>query len=167
RIDEEAFIEFLVNLIAVDEKWIPEGDGYAAYLRPTVIATDPYLGVTAPTRCKFFTLMSPVGPYFPNGFDPITVFADSVHVRAWRGGVGGHKVGANYGPTVKPQKDALKEFGTQQVLYCPEGRVTEVGSMNVFAVVGRARAGLDQRSDGDRKHAGPRDARRTRYHQSA
>ncbi|KAJ8598947.1 hypothetical protein CTAYLR_009644 [Chrysophaeum taylorii] len=132
----ENLVEAVGTLVSHDRRFVPSGDGFAAYLRPTVIATDPHLGVGPPNRCLFFALLSPVGPYFPAGFNPIVVYADTQYVRAWPGGCGGNKVGANYGPTILPQQLAARRHGASQVLYCPDGRITEVGSMNFFAVVG-------------------------------
>lgn len=136
EVDESEFIKLLAKFVEHEARWIPDGDGYSAYLRPTVISTDSSLGVGVTSSCKFFTLLSPVGPYYASAFQPITVFADSRNIRAWPGGSGSNKVGANYAPTILPQKSAFDAFGAQQVLYCPEGRLTEIGSMNFFAVVG-------------------------------
>lgn len=44
-----------------------------------------------------------VGPYFPTGLRPISLFVDQSHTRAWPGGVGDVKVGGNYSPTILPQ----------------------------------------------------------------
>lgn len=75
------------------------------------------------------------GPYYPEGFKPVTLFADSVNVRAWPGGVGDCKVGGNYAPTIRPQADAAGK-GFSQVLWLlgheDGGQLTEVGTMNLF-----------------------------------
>ena len=83
--------------------------------------------------------MSPVGPYFPTGLKPISLFIDEHNVRAWPGGVGNNKVGTNYAPTIGPQSDAADTYGTSQVLYSfPQGSqpddalVSECGAMNLM-----------------------------------
>ncbi|KAL3141817.1 hypothetical protein ABBQ32_004491 [Trebouxia sp. C0010 RCD-2024] len=83
--------------------------------------------------------MSPVGPYFPSGLQPISLYLDERNVRAWPGGVGNNKVGTNYAPTIGPQMDASEQHGTSQVLYSfPQGSdpddalVSECGSMNLM-----------------------------------
>ena len=83
--------------------------------------------------------MAPVGPYFPTGLTPISLFLDERNVRAWPGGVGNNKVGSNYAPTIGPQCDAAEQHGTSQVLYSfPQGSnpddalVSECGSMNLM-----------------------------------
>ena len=57
------------------------------YLRPLALGTSPFLGVQPADHVKLFTIMSPVGPYYKSGFKPIKLFADTVNVRAWPGGM--------------------------------------------------------------------------------
>ena len=76
-----------------DRDWVPEGIGYSIYLRPTAISTYPFLGVGATKEIKLYCIMCPVGPYYPEGFNPIKLYADTGNVRAWPGGVGNTKVG--------------------------------------------------------------------------
>jgi hypothetical protein len=40
-----------------------------------------------------YVLLSPVGPYYPEGFKPVKLLADEKYVRAWPGGTGDYKVG--------------------------------------------------------------------------
>ena len=144
ELPEDEFVEALKLFVRDQEDWIPEGEGYAGYLRPTAIATDAALGVGPPQNVTFFALLSPVGPYFHAGFKPVSVYADSVNVRAWPSGHGAYKIGANYAPSIRPQKAAAK-LGASQVLYCTaEGqrqRLTEVGSMNIFVLWTDAQTG--------------------------
>lgn len=128
EIDETTFVELIKKFVQVDQRWVLEAPA-AGYLRPCVVATDAHLGVGKATAAKFYALMCPVGKYFSGA---TSVYADQVNTRAWPGGTGYAKIGANYGPTIQPQVAAQK-FGASQVLYC-RGRVTEVGSMNIFVV---------------------------------
>lgn len=134
KLNESAFLECIKELVRVDQDWIPSGVGYSLYLRPTVIGTWPYLGVHAAHRIKLFVVACPVGPYYPEGFKPIKLFADDHHVRAWPGGVGDAKVGGNYAPTIRVQH-AAQALGYTQVLWLlgETKEVTEVGTMNFFA----------------------------------
>lgn len=130
--DPEQFVETIKKLVWVDRDWIPQERGYSLYVRPTMIATERCLGVAAPETAMFFVILSPVGPYYKEGFKPIKLLADKNNVRAWDGGVGDYKVGANYGPTIRPQRMA-GEKGYSQVLWLgPGDTVTEVGSMNML-----------------------------------
>ena len=63
----------------------------------------------------FLILSGPVGPYYPTGFKPVSLLADPSFVRAWPGGSGNTKMGANYAPTLLVQKIAEQKFGCQQV----------------------------------------------------
>lgn len=138
QLDHDALLKCISELLKVDEHWIPTGDGYSLYLRPTAIATDPFLGVGTANKCKFFVITCPVGPYYPSGFKPIKLLADDKNVRAWPGGCGNSKVGGNYGQSIAPQMAAM-DAGCAQVLWLyptkDDHLVTEVGAMNLFFVL--------------------------------
>ena len=80
--------------------------------------------------------MSPVGPYYSTGYKPVSLLASTKDVRAWPGGTGAMKLGANYAGGVVPQLEAA-ELGYQQILWLfgPEDELTEVGMMNLFCIV--------------------------------
>ncbi len=155
-------VEMIKQLVKVDESWIPTQKGYSMYIRPTFIATTPTLGVSKPTSALLYVIMSPVGPYYRTGFNPVRILAEvgpplllllapplclvlylptapcltivqDRYVRAWPGGTGDCKVGGNYAPTIAPQEDAAQR-GFNQVLWLfgEEQEVTEVGTMNLF-----------------------------------
>jgi len=132
-VDEKAFIALLKKLVLLEKDWIPEGEGFSLYLRPTAISTTETLGVTAASKVKIFCICSPCGPYYQEGFKPVKLLADTEHVRAWPGGMGNKKFGGNYAPGIAPQALAAKK-GYQQVLWLfGENHVcTEVGAMNMF-----------------------------------
>lgn len=101
--------------------------------RPTGISTHPYIGVGASQYAKLFVILSPVGPYYPEGFNPVKLYADDTYVRAWPGGTGNTKIGGNYGPTIMPQVLAAQKNYSQILwLFGPEHSMTEVGTMNLF-----------------------------------
>lgn len=123
----------LAELVKVEKDWVPNKKGYSLYVRPTVISTERTLGVLPPNSAKLFVICSPVGPYFKSGFAPVKLLADPKYVRAFPGGTGNAKVGANYGPTIMPQLEAIQQ-GYSQVLWLfgADHQITEVGTMNVF-----------------------------------
>jgi len=129
--NEGGLLKSIEQLVLVDKDWIPSGNGYSLYLRPTLISTQATLGVGAPTTALFFMIMSPVGPYYPTGFKPIKLLADDVNVRAYPGGTGGYKLGANYAPTILPAYEASIK-GYSQILWLFNDQITEVGTMNMF-----------------------------------
>lgn len=132
--DAAEFVASLRKLISIDKEWVPYSQTSTLYIRPTLIGTESSLGVSAPLNALLYIIAGPVGPYFPTGFKPVTLLADSKYVRSWKGGAGLYKMGSNYAPTVYVQLEALQKFGCQQVLwlYGDEQLITEVGTMNVF-----------------------------------
>ncbi len=83
-------------------------------------------------------ILSPVGAYYPEGFNPIRIFVEDEYVRAVKGGIGFTKGAANYAISLKSQEKAHK-LGFSQVLWLDGVErkfIEEVGSMNVFFVIG-------------------------------
>nr|CAB3225222.1 branched-chain-amino-acid aminotransferase, cytosolic [Phallusia mammillata] len=132
--DEEELMKCIGELVRVDQEWVPYSTKASLYIRPTMIGTEPSLGVNISNSALLYCITCPVGPYFTTGtFNPVSLMADPRFVRAAKGGVGAYKLGSNYGPTIGIQEEALKR-GCQQVLWLAgeDHKVTEVGTMNVF-----------------------------------
>ncbi|KAG7660546.1 BAT2 [[Candida] subhashii] len=133
--DGEELQKLIDKLLILDQDFVPEGKGYSLYLRPTMIGTTASLGVGTPDRALLYVIASPVGPYYSSGFKPVSLEATDYAVRAWPGGVGDKKLGANYAPCVLPQLEAAKRGFHQNLwLFGEEGYITEVGTMNAFFV---------------------------------
>ncbi|KAI9028482.1 aminotransferase [Hyaloraphidium curvatum] len=134
--DQKALLELLEDLLKVDEKWIPNERGYSVYIRPTIIGTQESLGVGASNRALLFVILSPVGPYYKSGFAAVSLKATNEYTRAWPGGTGDAKIGANYAPGIRPQIEAGKEGYSQNLwLFGKEDFITEAGTMNFFALL--------------------------------
>ena len=69
EIPADDFLNAIKTLVAVDADWIPTAPGTALYIRPFVIATDPFLGVRPSDTYKFIIILSPVGAYYESGLD--------------------------------------------------------------------------------------------------
>ncbi|PRP78842.1 branched-chain amino acid aminotransferase [Planoprotostelium fungivorum] len=132
-LNPEGVTECIKALLRVDQDWIPSEKGYSLYLRPTLIGNQESLGVSPPNAAKMFVICSPVGPYYPDGFKPVKLLADHINVRAWPGGTGSYKLGANYAGGILPQQNAMKR-GYSQILwlFSDQHYLTEVGTMNLF-----------------------------------
>ncbi|MCF8025886.1 MAG: branched-chain amino acid aminotransferase, partial [Desulfobacteraceae bacterium] len=105
--------------------------------RPTIIAMDPFLGVRASHTYRFFIILSPVGAYYKEGFNPVKIWVTEKYVRAVPGGVGEVKTAGNYAASLYAGEDAHKN-GYTQVLWLDgveRKYVEEVGSMNIFFVI--------------------------------
>jgi branched-chain amino acid aminotransferase len=126
------------ELLRIERDWVPSAAGTSLYIRPAIIATDPYLGVRASYTYRFFIILSPVGAYYAEGFNPIKILVTREHVRAVRGGVGDTKTMGNYAASLLAGKKA-QDAGYTQVLWLDgveQKYVEEVGSMNIFFVIG-------------------------------
>lgn len=134
EIPEEDFLQAIKAVVKVDEAWIPTKPGTSLYIRPFIIATDPFLGVRPSNRYMFMIILSPVGAYYPEGLNPVKIWIENDYVRAVKGGIGEAKTGANYVASMKAQMKAHEE-GYSQVLWLDgveRKYIEEVGAMNIF-----------------------------------
>jgi branched-chain amino acid aminotransferase len=139
EVDEEEHLQAIVQLIELDQKWVPAPPS-ALYIRPVMIATDAALGVHAGKNYLHYVLIGPVGSYFKEGFNPIPVYISDTYRRAVIGGTGEAKTGGNYAASLLISEEA-RNLGYSQVLWLDaiHGRyVEEVGAMNIcFVYEGR------------------------------
>ncbi|KAJ5556876.1 hypothetical protein N7513_002462 [Penicillium frequentans] len=133
KFDGDELVKLIGEFVKLEDRFIPDARGYSLYLRPTMIGTQKTLGVGPPGSALLFVIASPVGPYYPTGFKAISLEATDYAVRAWPGGVGDKKLGANYAPCILPQLEAASRGFQQNLwLFGEEEYVTEVGTMNLF-----------------------------------
>lgn len=132
----EDFVDLVNAIVDVERDYVPNSRGSSLYIRPTIIANNKCVGVSPANEALFFIILSPTGPYWASGLKPIKLYADPVHRRAWPGGSGNVKVGANYGPTIRHQKDVAAATGCQQILWLNDkSELGEVGAMNIFVAM--------------------------------
>ena len=137
ELDTELAMEALKKLILIDREWIPKTRGTSLYIRPTMIATEPFLGVRPASRYLFYIIIGPVGSYYPGGLNPVKIYVEDRYVRAVAGGTGEAKTGGNYAASLLAAAEAEKR-GFTQVLWldgCEKKWVEEVGAMNMFFVI--------------------------------
>jgi branched-chain amino acid aminotransferase len=138
EVDIDDVMSAMKELLRIERAWVPAAPGTSLYIRPAVIATDPFLGVRASYTYRFFIILSPVGAYYAEGFNPIKIMVTREHVRAVRGGLGDTKTMGNYAASLLAGKKA-QDAGYAQVLWLDgveQTYVEEVGSMNIFFVIG-------------------------------
>ena len=136
NIPEELFLGAADALISIDRNWVPKAQGQSLYLRPLMIAVDPYLGVSPSSTYLFILFASPAGNYFPNGVQPVTVWICEDFVRAAPGGTGEAKCAGNYAASLSAQAQA-KKMGCDQVIWLDAVKheyIEEMGGMNLFFV---------------------------------
>ncbi len=134
QIDPELMLQAFIELVRVEKEWIPTKPGYSLYIRPFMIATEPCFGVRPSESYKFIIMLSPVGPYYPEGFKPVPIMVTDKYVRAVRKGTGEAKAAGNYAAGLAAQVEAKKE-GYTQVLWLDaieQKYIEEVGAMNIF-----------------------------------
>jgi branched-chain amino acid aminotransferase len=137
-LDPELVLESFRRLVAVDRAWVPSKPGTALYLRPTVIATEGFLGVRPAKTYRYFLILSPVGPYYAEGMNPVKILASDQYVRAVPGGTGAAKTAANYAASLYGGEVA-KRAGYTQVLWLDGVQhkyLDEVGTMNIMVKIG-------------------------------
>ena len=138
QVPEEAFLQAVDALVALDADWVPSEPGTSLYIRPFLFGNDPFLGVHTVQKAVFMVICSPVGNYYKEGLAPVSIMIEEEDVRAVRGGTGYTKCGGNYGASFRAGKKA-EEKGYSQVLWLDgvERRyIEEVGSMNVMFRIG-------------------------------
>ncbi len=134
RIPVDQVFKALKALVYLDRDWVPDSQGASLYLRPTMIGIDPYLGLKPSDSYLFYIIMSPVGAYYAEGFNPTKILVDKEYARAVKGGVGYVKTAGNYAASMLATEQA-KKAGYTQVLWldaCEHKYVEEVGTSNIF-----------------------------------
>ncbi|PIP44596.1 MAG: branched chain amino acid aminotransferase [Deltaproteobacteria bacterium CG_4_10_14_3_um_filter_60_8] len=137
QIQVEEVFEGLKTLVDIEQDWVPRAQGATLYIRPTMVATEAGLGVRPAKRYLFFIILSPVGAYYPEGFNPVSIYVTDTYVRAVPGGVGNAKTAGNYAASIMAAVEAKKQ-GYTQVLWLDAVHrkyVEEVGTMNIFFVI--------------------------------
>jgi len=138
HLDEETALAGLKMLVEIEKDWVPHQEGTSLYIRPTMIALDPQLGVHAAHHYLFYIILSPVGAYYKEGLKPVGIYVEDAYVRAVRGGVGFTKCAGNYAASILAGEIAQKK-GYAQVLWLDgveQKYVEEVGSMNMMFAYG-------------------------------
>jgi len=139
-IEPELFVGAIKSLVDIERDWVPQKPGTSLYIRPFVIADDPFLGVHPANHYMFIVICSPVGPYYDTpggGLAPTSIYVEEEFVRAAVGGVGFAKVGGNYGASLKSLKRA-NSLGCEQVLWLDaieHSYVEEIGTSNAFFMI--------------------------------
>ena len=131
---KDIFMDGLMQLISVDEAWVPAKQGHALYLRPFVFASEARFGVKVSEEYSFVIFTGPVPALYT---DPIKVKVETHYIRAARGGTGFAKCGGNYGASFLPTQNA-RLAGYDQVLWtdAKENKyIEESGMMNVMFVI--------------------------------
>ena len=134
------FVEMCKRAVLENLDYLPpyEEAGASLYLRPTLIGTNPQLGVQSSKESTFLMLCSPVGAYVGGALDAVDVVIARNYDRAAGNGSGSFKVGGNYACSLYSLNKA-HELGYKAVLYLDpvtKKYIDEFNSSNFFAIKG-------------------------------
>ncbi|MBE0598894.1 MAG: branched-chain amino acid aminotransferase [Desulfuromonadales bacterium] len=133
EVDPQFFLQAMKELVRLEADWVPRSEGTSLYIRPTMIATEPVLGVKPSSKYLCYIILSPVGAYYSGGFKPVKIWISDQYVRSAPGGTGEAKTGGNYAASLRAAMEAAAK-GFDQVLWLDAVHrkyVEEVGSMNI------------------------------------
>ncbi len=136
-LDPELALRSLVELVRLEQAWVPSSVGTALYVRPVIIASEPFLGVRPAKSYIYYVILSPVGAYYAEGLNPVRIRVEDKEIRAIPG-MGAAKTGGNYAASLHAAEQAHRA-GFTQVLWLDAVHrtyVDEVGTMNIMFRLG-------------------------------
>ena len=139
EVPTDVFKEAIFKVIALNAKYIPPyGTGATLYLRPLLIGSGPQVGVKPADEYMFMVFVGPVGPYFKEGFKPVSIEVVRDFDRAAPLGTGHIKVGGNYAASMRSADRAHKDgFASVLFLDAKEKKyIDEAGPANFFGIKG-------------------------------
>jgi branched-chain amino acid aminotransferase len=139
KVPDELFYEMVKKVVKLNQKYVPPfGHGAALYIRPLLIGTGVQVGVNPAKEYMFMIFVGPVGPYFKEGFNPVTMQIVRDIDRAAPLGTGHIKVGGNYAGSLRATERAKAEgFSAVLFLEAKEKKyIDEAGPANFFAIKG-------------------------------
>ena len=140
QIPEDMAREAIIELVKMEQDWVPHEKDTSLYIRPFMIGLDAALGVHSSHHVQFIVVVCPVGAYYPEGLNPVKIYIEDQDVRAVKGGTGMAKTGGNYAASLRAGNRA-EQKGYTQVLWLDgvhRKYIEEVGAMNVmFKVNGK------------------------------
>lgn len=137
EVSDELFFEAIDKTVRLNAKYIPPfGTGASLYIRPLLFGSGAQVGVKPAKEYMFVVFVSPVGPYFKEGFSPVAVELVRDYDRAAPLGTGHIKVGGNYAASLRPADRAHAE-GYSSVLFLDAREkkyIDEAGPANFFGI---------------------------------
>jgi len=133
----ELFCEMVRKVVKLNERFIPPyGTGASLYIRPLEIGISPLVGVSPATEYMVIMLVTPVGPYFKNGFNPIKVCMSREYDRVAPKGTGAIKIGGNYAASLVAGEKAHHNGYSVMLYLDPKEKkyLDECGPANFFGI---------------------------------
>ena len=139
HIPTELFRDAVIEAVKLNEKYIPPyGEGASLYIRPMLVGSGAQVGVKPANEYLFLVFVGPVGPYFKEGFNPVSIQIVRDFDRAAPLGTGCYKVGGNYAASLRAGERAHQEgFASVLFLDAKEKKyIDEAGPANFFGIKG-------------------------------
>ncbi len=137
EVPTDLFKEAVFKAVNLNKRFVPPyGSGASLYIRPLLIGSGAQVGVKPADEYVFLVFVTPVGPYFKEGFKPVDMLLTREFDRAAPLGTGKYKVGGNYAASLTSIKKAHEE-GFANVLYLDSREkkyIDECGPANFFAI---------------------------------
>ncbi len=133
----ELFEECILTAVKKNKRFVPPYDsGASLYIRPLLFGTSAQVGVKPSIEYTFLVFVTPVGPYFKEGFKPTPMVIMREFDRAAPLGTGTYKVGGNYAASMRSGVKAA-EMGYSAVVYLDAKEkkyIDECGPANFFGI---------------------------------
>lgn len=136
-VPKNIFREAIFKAVKLNEKWLPPyGTGAALYIRPLLLGSGAEIGVKPSEEYLFMVFVTPVGPYFKEGFNPIKIAIVRDTDRTAPLGTGMYKVGGNYAASLEGINRAKQEGYTQPLYLDAKEKkyIDEIGAANFFGI---------------------------------
>jgi len=137
EVPDNLFEAAVIKAIRLNERFVPPyGSGASLYIRPLLFGSGPEVGVKPAREFFFMVFVTPVGPYFKEGFKPVDMLITRDFDRAAPLGTGKYKVGGNYAASLSSMEIAHKG-GFANVLYLDAKEkkyIDECGPANFFGI---------------------------------
>ena len=133
----ELFVSMCKRLVKENIDYLPPyGHNASLYIRPTLIGSNPQLGVKSSDEVTLYMLCSPVGAYVGGTLQPCNAVVARNHDRAAMYGTGRFKVGGNYAASLLSGEKA-HSLGYSNVMYLDAAEhkyIEECGAANFFGI---------------------------------
>ena len=133
----ELFVSMCKRLVKENIDYLPPyGHNASLYIRPTLIGSNPQLGVKSSDEVTLYMLCSPVGAYVGGTLQPCNAVVARNHDRAAMYGTGRFKVGGNYAASLYALNIAHRQ-GYSAVLHLDPAEhkyIDEFNSSNFFGI---------------------------------
>jgi branched-chain amino acid aminotransferase len=135
----DLFREAVYTVVNRNRQFVPPyGTGASLYIRPLLFGSGARVGVSPADEYTFLVFVTPVGPYFKEGFSPVSMVITRSYDRAAPKGTGYIKVGGNYAASLRAGEEAHHD-GYSSVIFLDAREkkyIDEAGPANFFAIKG-------------------------------